>query len=68
MQNDRKAISKFAALKMYFDAGFKGEKLIKEALHSLRRLGDCQPKKSYFYADDVEIIIANDIELHGIKK
>ena len=57
-EGDKTAISKKVALRMYWDAGFDTESLIKIANTSLDKLK--QPTKGYYYPDDVKNSIKLD--------
>ncbi len=57
-EGDKTAISKKVALRMYWDAGFDKESLIKIANASIDKLK--QPTKGYYYPVDVQNAIKLD--------
>lgn len=65
MINDEIAVNKRTALKMYWDAGYTSELLMKIADESLGVLR--QPSPGYYLAGDVSESIRDDEALIGVK-
>lgn len=59
--NDKIGIDKYMALKMFYDQGFNGERLMSLANEALTTIN--QPSEDYYYTGDVIELITKQKEL-----